>query len=61
MKQTLFILSLLFSSISFAQQLKVYYEPIEGGGYKILADNSELCPVSVKINFKLIIMSLIWL
>ncbi|WP_405606976.1 M23 family metallopeptidase [Polaribacter sp. Asnod1-A03] len=53
MKVIFFLLLMLFSIKSFNQvKLKVYNEGIEGG-FAVLADNEEYCPVFVKIDFKL--------
>jgi len=48
----LFTLSLL-SNVAFSQfELKIYTEKIENG-YKILANNDEFCPVSIKLDLTL--------
>ena len=52
--KNIFILFLLFFVIKNYSQIKikVYYEKINGG-FVVLADNDEYCPVSVKVDFKL--------
>jgi murein DD-endopeptidase MepM/ murein hydrolase activator NlpD len=54
------ILSLLFSIACFSQQQQLktnlYSEKIQGG-YNVMADNDEFCPVSMKIDMELTNMS----
>lgn len=43
-----FIFSITFTKAEI--KVNIYYEPIQNG-YKIYADNAELCPMSIKIDF----------
>jgi len=53
MKNIIICILFLCTTKNYAQQIKVYYEPIQGGGYTVFANNNELCPVSIKLSFKL--------
>jgi len=53
MKYIIICILFLCTTKNYAQQLKLYNEPIKGGGYNIYANNNELCPVSVKLSYAL--------
>ena len=51
MKNYLLLTFILITSLCKAEhKVKIYYEQIENG-YNIYADNDEFCPVSVKVDF----------
>ena len=52
MNKFLLLIFLIITSICKAEhKIKIYYKQNENG-YKVYADNYELCPISVKIEFK---------
>ena len=51
MKKYLLLLILFMPAVCKAElKVKIYYEQIDNG-YNIYADNSEFCPMSIKIDF----------